>query len=86
MASPVAEILKMSGKYHLPLLHANAEALDKGEQYFSFDINGTAFKREAHERHSPCLLACLLACLPACPAKTLCRLIQRIKGSASNRA
>ena len=78
MASPVAEILKMSGKYHLPLLHANAEALDKGEQYFSFDINGTAFKREAHERHSPCLLAC--------PAKTLCRLIQRIKGSASNRA
>ena len=65
MASPVAEILKMSGKYHLPLLHANAEALDKGEQYFSFDINGTAFKREAHERHSPCLLACFLACLPA---------------------
>ena len=57
MASPVAEILQMSGKYHLPLLHANAEALDKGEQHFSFDIDGTPFKREVHERHIPCLPA-----------------------------
>ena len=57
MASPVAEILKMSGKYHLPLLHANAEALDKGEQYFSFDIDGRKFERETHERHKTCLPA-----------------------------
>lgn len=57
MASPVAEILKMSGKYHLPLLHANAEALDKGEQHFSFDIDGRKFERHTHERHKTCLPA-----------------------------
>ena len=58
MASPVADILKISGKDHLPLLHANNKALANGEQHFSFDINGTAFKREAHERHSPAFLLC----------------------------
>ena len=57
MATPVAEILKMSGKYHLPLLHANAEAMDNGEQYFSFDIDGRKFERETHERHITCLPA-----------------------------
>ena len=57
MATPVAEILKMSGKYHLPLLHANAEAMDNGEQYFSFDIDGRKFERETHERHKTCLPA-----------------------------
>ena len=57
MASPVAEILGMSGKYHLRLLHANAEALDKGEQHFSFDIDGRKFERETHERHKTCLPA-----------------------------
>ena len=57
MSSPVAEILTLSGKYHLPLLRANEAALAQGEKTFSFDIDGTAFKRIAHNRHSFCLPA-----------------------------
>ena len=57
MATPVAEILKMSGKYHLPLFLAYSEAMDNGEQYFSFDIDGQKFERETHERHISCLPA-----------------------------
>jgi glutathione S-transferase len=55
MSSPVAEILKLSGKYHLPLLQANEKALVNGEETFSFDIDGTDFKRVSHDRHSNCL-------------------------------
>ncbi len=55
MSSPVAEILKLSGKYHLPLLQANEKALANGEETFSFDIDGTDFKRVSHDRHSNCL-------------------------------
>lgn len=55
MSSPVAEILKLSAKYHLPLLLANEEALANGEETFSFDIDGTDFKRISHDRHSICL-------------------------------
>ena len=57
MSSPVAEILKLSGKYHLPLLAANAAALEKGEKRFSYDIEGRTFTRIAHDRHSFCLPA-----------------------------
>lgn len=57
MSSPVAEILKLSGKYHLPMLVANAAALEKGEETLSFDIDGTTFTRTAHDRHSFCLPA-----------------------------
>ena len=57
MASPVADIMKLSGKYHLPLLKANETALANGEKTFSFDIDGTAFKRISHDRHSFCLPA-----------------------------
>jgi len=57
IASPVAEILKLSAKYHLPLLQANDEALAKGEKSLSFDIDGTPFNRIAHKRHAECLSA-----------------------------
>jgi hypothetical protein len=57
MSSPIAEILKLSGKYHLPLLIANAQALEKGEETLSYDIDGTSFTRIAHARHSFCLPA-----------------------------
>ncbi|MGI9316341.1 MAG: glutathione S-transferase N-terminal domain-containing protein [bacterium] len=57
MASPVAELLKLSGSYHLPLLQANADALAKGEKMFSFPVDGSRFEREAHKRHLPCLPA-----------------------------
>lgn len=57
MSSSVCEILKLSAKYHLPLLQANAKAMSKGDRTFSFDIDGRAFERVAHERHLPCLPA-----------------------------
>lgn len=55
LSSPVAEILKLSGKYHLPLLQANEEARKKGGKNLSFDIDGRTFERRAHDRHMPCL-------------------------------
>ena len=57
LASPVAEILELSGKYHLPLLLANETALANGEDVFSFDIDGTEFTRKSHDRHAICLPA-----------------------------
>ena len=57
LASPIAEILKLSGKYHLPLLLANEKALANGEDVFSFDIDGTEFTRNSHDRHATCLPA-----------------------------
>ena len=55
LTSPLAEILKLSGKYHLPLLLANETALANGEDVFSFDIDGTEFTRRSHKRHETCL-------------------------------
>ena len=57
LASPVAEILELSGKYHLPLLLANETALANGEGVFSFDIDGVKFTRNSHLRHATCLPA-----------------------------
>lgn len=55
VSSPVAKMLKLSAKYHLPLLQANEKALANDETTFSFDIDGTDFKRISHDRHSICL-------------------------------
>ena len=57
LASPAAEILELSGKYHLPLLLANETALANGEGVFSFDIDGVKFTRNSHLRHATCLPA-----------------------------
>ena len=57
LASPVAEILKHSGKYHLPMLQANEVALANQEKTFSYDIDGKPFKRVANGRHTICLPA-----------------------------
>ncbi len=56
-ASPVVEILKLCGKYHLPMLQANLEAIESGNQRFAFDVDNRAYARFAHNRHSPCLPA-----------------------------
>ena len=57
MSSPVRKILDQSAKYHLPLLLANEEALEKGEKRMAFDIDGHSFQRAAAPRHSGCLCA-----------------------------
>ena len=54
-ASPVADILKLSGKYHLPLLQANAQAINNGDKLCSFEVDGMTFERVAGQRHMPCL-------------------------------
>lgn len=53
----ILDILKLSGTYHLPLLAANAKALENGEKRFSFDVEGQAYTRKAHNRHAGCLEA-----------------------------
>jgi glutathione S-transferase len=53
----ILDLLKLNGIYHLPLLAANAKALENGEKRFSFDVEGQAYTRKAHDRHAGCLEA-----------------------------
>ncbi len=57
MASPIRKILEQSGKYHLPLLFANGQSLEKGDKKLAFCIDGKSFERAALPRHSSCLSA-----------------------------
>lgn len=57
MSSPVAQILKLSGKYHLPMLRTNLDALNRGDDEYAFDIDGRSYARKVHERFAPCLPA-----------------------------
>ena len=54
-ASPITDLLKLSGKYHLPLLRANAEAMDAGSDMLHFEIDGNQFVRHVSKRHRHCL-------------------------------
>ena len=56
-AARILDILKLSGTYHLPLLDANAKALEQGEKTFTFDVEGQPYSRNAHDRHAGCLEA-----------------------------
>ena len=56
-ASLIADILKLSGTYHLPMLAANDAALSKGEKFFTVELDGKPYKRKAHNRHDGCLPA-----------------------------
>jgi glutathione S-transferase len=53
----ILDLLELSGTYHLPLLVANAKALENGEKRFSFDVEGQPYTRKAHNRHAGCLEA-----------------------------
>lgn len=53
----ILDLLELSGTYHLPLLAANAKALEDGEKRFSFDVEGQPYTRKAHSRHAGCLEA-----------------------------
>jgi hypothetical protein len=53
----ILDLLELSGTYHLPLLAANAKALENGEKRFSFDVEGQPYTRKAHNRHAGCLEA-----------------------------
>lgn len=57
MSSPIAEILRLSSKYHLPMLKANLDALNTGSDSYSFEIEGRTYHREVHPRFAPCLPA-----------------------------
>lgn len=57
MSSPVRKILDQSAKYHLPLLLANDQALEKGEKRMAFNIDDHSFQRAASPRHLGCLPA-----------------------------
>lgn len=54
-SSPVADILRLSGKYHLPMLKAVVDAANSGAEAFSVDIGGHAYERKLHPRFVPCL-------------------------------
>ena len=56
-ASRIPDMLKLSGTYHLPMLHANDAALSKGEKFFTAQLDGKPYKRKAHNRHDGCLPA-----------------------------
>ena len=55
--SPVMDLLRLSAKYHLPLLRANNRAMDAGEKLLSFPIGERTFIRRPAERHLHCLPA-----------------------------
>ena len=55
--SPVYEILKLSGIYHLPMLKANQTAMDNNEKYYSLDVAGIQHERRVLARFQPCLPA-----------------------------
>ena len=56
-ASRIPDILKLSGTYHLPMLHANDTALSQGEKRFTVELDGKPYYRKAHNRHDGCLPA-----------------------------
>lgn len=56
-SSPVIDLLRLSAKYHLPLLRANRRAMDAGEKMLSFPIDDSTFTRRPAERHQGCLPA-----------------------------
>lgn len=55
--SPIADILKLSAKYHLPLLRSNTEAIEAGRSSLSFEVDGETFVRRTTERYLHCLPA-----------------------------
>lgn len=54
-SSGVLDLLRLSAKYHLPMLKANTEAIDAGETMFSFNIDGQPFTRHAVDRYLHCI-------------------------------
>jgi glutathione S-transferase len=56
-ASPVADLLRQSAKYHLPLLRANREAFGAGKKMLAFQVDGETFSRRRAKRHLHCLPA-----------------------------
>lgn len=54
-SSPITDLLKLSSKYHLPLLHANTEATEAGSDTLSLQIDGKHYVRNTAKRCLPCL-------------------------------
>ena len=54
-ASRIPDILKLSGTYHLPMLHANDTALSEDQKRFTVELDGKLYHRKAHNRHDGCL-------------------------------
>jgi hypothetical protein len=57
LASPVSEIVGLSGKVHLPLLRGMNEAIGRGDDRFTMEIGGRSVERMVHPRFEPCLPA-----------------------------
>lgn len=54
-SSAIPGLLKLSSKYHFPLLQSNSDAISAGEEMLRFDIEGRTFCRHAAERYQRCL-------------------------------
>lgn len=57
MNSPVYELLKLSGRYHLPMLLANQRASQNQEKVYCFEVAGVPHERRVLPRFLPCLPA-----------------------------
>ncbi len=55
--STVYECLKLSAKYHLPMLQANQAAFDSEQKHYFIEVDGVRHKRRALPRFLPCLPA-----------------------------
>lgn len=55
--SSVYELLKLSAKYHLPMLQANQSAFDKKQKKYVIEVDGAEHQRRALPRFLPCLPA-----------------------------
>ncbi len=47
-------VLELCGRYYLPLLEANAAAMDAGEGEFSVTLNGREFRQSVFRYHKKC--------------------------------
>lgn len=56
-ASPIFELLKLSGRYHLPMLTANQAAMEKRQKTYTIEVSGIQYERKTLPRFLPCLPA-----------------------------